>query len=109
MPKQIRHDRFVIVIIFPKYFVSLLLLHLLKLEFMTNWKRNTILFLAGQTMSLFGTMLVQYAIMWHIVLETQSGVMMTIYMLVAVLPTFFTSLFGGVWGQIQQKKSDKYC
>ena len=56
-------------------------------------------------MSLFGTMLVQYAIMWHIVLETQSGVMMTIYMLVAVLPTFFTSLFGGVWADRYNKKN----
>ena len=37
-----------------------------------GWKKNTALFLTSQTLSLFGTMLVQYAIMWHIVLETQS-------------------------------------
>ena len=69
-----------------------------------GWKKNTVLFLASQTMSLFGTMLVQYAIMWHIVLETQSGIMMTIYILVGVLPTFFTSLFGGVWADRYNKK-----
>jgi DHA3 family macrolide efflux protein-like MFS transporter len=69
-----------------------------------NWKKNTVLFLTSQTLSLFGTMLVQYAIMWHIVLETQSGTMMTIYILVAVLPTFFTSLFGGVWADRYNKK-----
>lgn len=69
-----------------------------------KWKKNTALFLTSQTLSLFGTMLVQYAIMWHIVLKTQSGVMMTIYILVAVLPTFFTSLLGGVWADRYNKK-----
>lgn len=70
----------------------------------TYWKKNTALFLTSQTLSLFGTMLVQYAIMWHIVLKTQSGTMMTIYILVAVLPTFFTSLLGGVWADRYNKK-----
>lgn len=69
-----------------------------------NWKKNTALFLISQTFSLFGTMIVQYAIMWHIVLKTQSGTMMTIYILVGVLPTFFTSLFGGVWADRYNKK-----
>jgi len=69
-----------------------------------NWKKNTALFLTSQTLSLFGTMLVQYAIMWHIVLETQSGAMMTLYILVGVLPTFFTSLLGGVWADRYNKK-----
>ena len=46
----------------------------------------------------------QFAIMWHIVLETKSGAMMTIYILAAVLPTFFTSLLGGVWADRYNKK-----
>ena len=69
-----------------------------------NWKKNISLFLTSQTLSLFGTMLVQYAIMWHIILETQSGTMMTVYILVGVLPTFFTSLLGGVWADRYNKK-----
>ena len=69
-----------------------------------NWKRNTALFLIGQTISMFGTMLVQYAIMWHIVLKTQSGSMMTLYIVAGVLPTFLTSLFGGVWADRYNKK-----
>jgi len=69
-----------------------------------NWKKNTTLFLTSQTLSLFGTMLVQYAIMWHIILETQSGTMMTLYILVGVLPTFFSSLIGGVWADKYNKK-----
>ncbi|MDL2326885.1 MFS transporter [Bacteroidales bacterium OttesenSCG-928-A14] len=70
----------------------------------TNWKKNIALFLTSQALSLFGTMLVQYAIMWHIVLKTQSGVMMMVYILVGVLPTFFSSLFGGVWADRYNKK-----
>ena len=69
-----------------------------------NWKKNTILFLTSQAVSMFGTMLVGYAIMWHIVLKTQSGVMMTLCIIAVVLPTFFTSLFGGVWADRYNKK-----
>ena len=53
---------------------------------------------------MFGTMLVGYAIMWHIVLKTQSGAMMTLCILAVVLPTFFTSLIGGVWADRYNKK-----
>lgn len=62
-----------------------------------NWERNIVLFLISQTVSLFGTMLVQYAIMWHITLTTQSGVMMTVAIICGFLPTFFLSPFAGVW------------
>ena len=70
----------------------------------TDWKKNTALFLTSQTLSLFGTMLVLYAIMWHIVLKTQSGSMITLIIIAGVLPTFFTSLFGGVWADRYNKK-----
>ncbi len=69
-----------------------------------NWKRNTALFLASQTLSLLGTMIVQYAIMWHLVLETGSGVMMTLYVVVGVLPTLLSSVFGGVLADRYNKK-----
>ncbi len=49
-------------------------------------------------------MIVQYAIMWHLVLETRSGVMMTLYIIVGVLPTFLSSIFGGVWADRYDKK-----
>lgn len=49
-------------------------------------------------------MIVQYAIMWHLVLETGSGAMMTLYIVVAVLPTFFSSIFGGVLADRYNKK-----
>jgi DHA3 family macrolide efflux protein-like MFS transporter len=69
-----------------------------------NWRRNTTLFLTSQTLSLLGTQIVQYAIFWHLVLSTGSGVMMMLYAIVGVLPTFFTSIFGGVLADRYDKK-----
>jgi len=37
---------------------------------MTGWKRNVTLYMAGQFVSMFGSMLVQHAITWQITLET---------------------------------------
>jgi len=62
-----------------------------------NWKKNTALFLAGQAVSLFGTMIVQYAITWHITLKSQSGMMMAVFTVAGFLPMFFISPFSGVW------------
>jgi DHA3 family macrolide efflux protein-like MFS transporter len=72
---------------------------------MEKWKRNIILFIASQTVSLFGSSLVQYAIMWHITLETQSGAMMTIFIICGFLPIFFISPFAGVWADRYNRKS----
>jgi MFS transporter, DHA3 family, macrolide efflux protein len=69
-----------------------------------NWKRNTALFVAGQTLSLFGTLLVQYAILWHITLKTQSGAMMTVFTIAGFLPMFFISPFAGVWADRFNRK-----
>ncbi len=70
----------------------------------TNWKKNIILFLTTQTISLFGSSLVQYAIMWYITLKTQSGLMMTISVVCGFLPTFFISPFAGVWADRYNRK-----
>ncbi len=69
-----------------------------------NWKRDTILFLSSQAFSLFGSMLVQYAITWYITLETQSGLMMTIAIICGFVPTFFISPFAGVWADRYNRK-----
>ncbi|MGN4126398.1 MFS transporter [Lysinibacillus sphaericus] len=71
---------------------------------MENWKRNIILFLGSQTISLFGSSLVQYAITWYITLSTQSGVMMTISIICGFLPTFFLSPIAGVWADRYNRK-----
>jgi DHA3 family macrolide efflux protein-like MFS transporter len=69
-----------------------------------NWKKDIIIFLTSQTVSLFGSSLVQYAIMWYITLTTQSGVMMTIAIICGFLPTFFLSPFAGVWADRYNRK-----
>lgn len=72
---------------------------------MENWKRTIILFLTSQTISLFGSALVQYAIMWYVTLETKSGMIMTLYILFGFVPTFILSPFAGVWvDQFNRKK-----
>ena len=69
-----------------------------------NWKKNTALFISGQALTLFGSMVVQYAILWHITLTTKSGTMMTIFTIVGFLPMFFISPFGGVWADRFNRK-----
>ncbi|WP_127813527.1 MFS transporter [Bacillus thuringiensis] len=62
-----------------------------------NWKTKIILFLTAQTISLFGSSLVQYAIIWYITLTTSSGMMLTISTVCGFLPQIAISLFAGVW------------
>jgi DHA3 family macrolide efflux protein-like MFS transporter len=62
-----------------------------------SWKRTTAVFIGSQTLSLLGSSLVQYALMWHVTLQTRSGVMMTLYVVAGFLPTFLLSPFAGVW------------
>jgi len=69
-----------------------------------EWKKNTVLFLLSQTISLFGSSLVQYAIMWYITLRTQSGIMMMIAIVCGFLPAFFLSPFAGVWADRYNRK-----
>jgi MFS transporter, DHA3 family, macrolide efflux protein len=73
-------------------------------QVMNSWKKNIILFLGSQTISLFGSSLVQYAIMWHITLTTQSGVMMTLSIVCGFVPTFFLSPIAGVWADRYNRK-----
>ncbi|USK58232.1 MFS transporter [Peribacillus asahii] len=69
-----------------------------------NWLKNIILFLSSQTISLFGSSLVQYAIMWHITLTTESGLMMTLYIICGFIPTFIFSPVAGVWADRYNRK-----
>jgi DHA3 family macrolide efflux protein-like MFS transporter len=70
-----------------------------------NWKKNTALFLSGQAVSLFGSMLTQYAIMWEITLRMQSGTAMMLYAILGLLPTFLMSPLGGVWADRFNRKN----
>lgn len=62
-----------------------------------NWKKNTAKFLTAQTISLFGSSLVQYAIIWYITLITASGSIMTVATICGYVPQMIISIFAGVW------------
>ncbi len=62
-----------------------------------QWKGRTIRFLSAQTISLFGSSLAQYAIIWYITLTTSSGLMLTLATVCGFAPQLLISLFAGVW------------
>jgi DHA3 family macrolide efflux protein-like MFS transporter len=69
-----------------------------------GWKKKTTVFLSSQNTSLFGTMLVQYAIIWYVTLSTKSGLVLTISTVAAFLPQIVISLFAGVWADRYPRK-----
>ncbi|MFD2025327.1 MFS transporter [Promicromonospora aerolata] len=71
---------------------------------MPGWKRNVGLFLTGQTISLLGSMLVMFAVMWHLTIETRSGSVLMLSIVFGMLPQAFMSIFGGVWADRHSRK-----
>lgn len=69
-----------------------------------GWRRDTTIFLTSQTISLFGSSLVQCAIMWHLTLQTKSGSVMAIAGVFGFLPQALVSVFGGVWADRLNRK-----
>lgn len=69
-----------------------------------DWKKTVGVFMISQTVSLLGSMLVMYAIMWYITLETQSGLMMTIMVMCTFIPSLLISPFAGVWADRLNRK-----
>lgn len=69
-----------------------------------HWKRDTVIFLSSQAVSLFGSSLVQYAIMWYITLTTNSGIMLTLSTLFGFMPQLIISIFAGVWADRYDRK-----
>jgi len=70
----------------------------------TFWEKNVVLFLTSQIISIFGSSLVHYAVMWYITLETKSGIMMTVSIICATIPTLLVSPFAGVWADRYSRK-----
>ena len=69
-----------------------------------GWRRDTAVFLTSQTISLFGSSLVQFAIMWHLTLQTRSGSVMALAAVFGFLPQAVVSVFGGVWADRLNRK-----
>lgn len=71
---------------------------------MQEWKRKTILFLSSQAVTLFGSSLVQFAIVWYITLKTSSGAWVSALTICSFVPQFIISFFSGVWADRYSKK-----
>lgn len=68
------------------------------------WKKQAALFLASQNISLFGSSVVGFSVIWHITLETSSGTWMMLATICSALPQILISLFGGVWADRHNRK-----
>ncbi|MGX7351717.1 hypothetical protein RU97_GL001134 [Enterococcus canis] len=60
------------------------------------WQKNTVLFISSQAITLFGSSIVQMAIIWQVALDTSSGLWITLLSLSGTLPQLIVSFFGGV-------------
>ena len=62
-----------------------------------NWKFGAALFLISQSITLFGSTLVQMAVVWYATIATGSGVWVAAFSVCSYLPQFAVSFPGGVW------------
>ncbi len=69
------------------------------------WLPRVVWFLAGQAVSLFGSSVVAYAIIWHIALETRNAVSFAVVAFAAMVPQGLMSLVGGVWADRYDRKT----
>ncbi|NLT94206.1 MAG: MFS transporter [Clostridia bacterium] len=66
--------------------------------------KKVILFLASQNISLFGSNVVGFAIIWHITLQTSSGKWVMAFTICSTLPQVLISLWAGVWADRYNRK-----
>ena len=62
------------------------------------------LFLAGQAVTLLGSSIVQFAIIWYVTLETSSCGWVSLLSAAAYIPQFLISFFAGVWADRYPRK-----
>uniref|UniRef100_UPI0038908FB9 MFS transporter n=1 Tax=Enterocloster sp. TaxID=2719315 RepID=UPI0038908FB9 len=70
----------------------------------SGWQRRTILFLTSQCITLFGSTLVQMAVVWYATMETASGAWVAAFTVCSYLPQFLISFSGGVWADRYSRK-----
>lgn len=65
---------------------------------------SILLFLVSQNLSIFGSSVVGYAIIWYVTLETSSGTWMMGVALATMVPPLLISLYSGVWADRYSRK-----
>ena len=73
-------------------------------QIQTHWKRTVSLFLISQGVTLFGSALVQFAIVWYVTLKTTSGVWVAALTVCSLLPQTLISFVSGAWADRYSKK-----
>lgn len=68
------------------------------------WRTQAALFLVSQNLSLFGSSVVGFALVWHITLETTSGLWMTLATVACHGPQVLVLLWGGVWADRHDRR-----
>jgi len=71
---------------------------------MQGWKKKAFLFLVSQGVTLFGSSLVQFAIVWYVTLETSSGIWVSALTICSFVPQFLISMVAGVWADRYPRK-----
>ena len=69
-----------------------------------GWKARILLFLTSQCITLFGSTLVQMALVWYAAMQTSSGGWVAAFSVCAYLPQLLLSFFGGVWADRYPRK-----
>lgn len=69
-----------------------------------TWKKKVLLFLISQSVTLFGSQVVQMAIVWYVTLHTTSGAWVAVFSVCSYLPQFLVSFAGGVWADRYNRK-----
>lgn len=67
-------------------------------------KNQAVLFLISQSITLFGSTLVQMAVVWYATVETSSGTWVAVFTFCSWVPQFLISIPGGVWADRLSKK-----
>ena len=70
----------------------------------TGWQKRILLFLTSQCITLFGSTLVQMALVWYATMQTSSGVWVAAFTVCSYLPQFLISFIGGVWADRYHRK-----
>ena len=79
------------------------------LKTQSNWRKKIVLFLVSQSITLFGSQIVQMAIVWYVTLSTSSGVWVAAFSVCSYLPQFMISFIGGVWADRYSRKMLVIC
>jgi len=70
-----------------------------------NWLRDVVLYLAAQSLSLFGSAIVGYAVIWHVTLKTGSGGQYALLLIASQLAMALTAIPGGIWADRHWRKA----